>query len=162
MNCSPPGPSVYGMLLTRNTGVDSYSFLPGVFPTQGPTCVTCIAGRFFTVWATREAPSQGQTEKKEGLWGKSLRIQHSSNKILARLMRNFGSKVITQKNPIFHRIGPALVSILFLVISCRHPMGSIGSEQTAHSKTSNFVTKLKILFYSFPVVIVSNEKLTEF
>ena len=77
-------------------------------------------------------------------------------------MRNLGSKVITQENLIFRRIGPALVSILFLVISCKHPVGSMGSERTAHSMTSNFVTKLKILFYSFLVVIVSNEKLTEF
>ena len=35
----------------QNTVVGSLSLLPGIFPTQ----VSCIAGRFFTSWATREA-----------------------------------------------------------------------------------------------------------
>ena len=35
----------------RNTGVGSLSLLQGIFPTQ----VSCIAGRFFSSWATREA-----------------------------------------------------------------------------------------------------------
>ena len=34
----------------KNTGVSSYSLLQGIFPTQG----SCIAVRFFTIWATRE------------------------------------------------------------------------------------------------------------
>ena len=36
----------------KNTGVGSLSLLQGIFPTW----VSCIAGRFFTSWATREAP----------------------------------------------------------------------------------------------------------
>ena len=39
----------------KNTGVGSHSLLQGVFPTQGSNPVSCIAGRFFTVWVTREA-----------------------------------------------------------------------------------------------------------
>ena len=35
----------------QNTGVSSLSLLQGIFPTQG----SCIAGGFFTSWATREA-----------------------------------------------------------------------------------------------------------
>ena len=35
----------------KNTGVDRQ----GIFSTQGLTWVSCIVGRFFTVWATREA-----------------------------------------------------------------------------------------------------------
>ena len=35
---------------SQNTGVGSHSLLQGIFPTQ----VSHIAGRFFTVWATRE------------------------------------------------------------------------------------------------------------
>ena len=38
----------------QNTGVDSLSLLQGIFPTQ----VSCIAGRFFTSWATRVPKSQ--------------------------------------------------------------------------------------------------------
>ena len=37
----------------QNTGVGSFSLLQGIFPTQ----VSCIAGRFFTSLATREAPN---------------------------------------------------------------------------------------------------------
>ena len=42
----------------QNTGVGSLSLLQGIFPTQGLTQVSHIAGRFFffTSWATREAP----------------------------------------------------------------------------------------------------------
>ena len=39
----------------KNTGVGSHSFLLRLFSTQGPTQVSHIAGRFFTIWATREA-----------------------------------------------------------------------------------------------------------
>ena len=42
----------------KNTGVGSCSLLQGIFLTQGlkpQTGVSCIAGIFFTIWATREA-----------------------------------------------------------------------------------------------------------
>ena len=39
----------------QNTGVGSFSFLQGIFPTQGLNQVSCIAGGFFTSRATREA-----------------------------------------------------------------------------------------------------------
>ena len=37
--------------LGQSTGVGSLSLLQGIFPTQ----VSCVAGRLFTSWATREA-----------------------------------------------------------------------------------------------------------
>ena len=40
----------------KNTGVGSLSLLQGSFPTQESTSVSCIAGRFFISWASREAP----------------------------------------------------------------------------------------------------------
>ena len=39
----------------HNTGEGSPSLLQGIFPTQDWTQVSCIAGSFFTSWATREA-----------------------------------------------------------------------------------------------------------
>ena len=39
----------------QNTRVGSRSFLWGIFPTQGSNQVPCIAGGFFSSWATREA-----------------------------------------------------------------------------------------------------------
>ena len=35
MNCSPPGSSVHGDSLGKNTGVGSHSLLQRIFPTQG-------------------------------------------------------------------------------------------------------------------------------
>ena len=35
MDCSPPGSSVHGDSPGKNTGVDCYSLLQGIFPTQG-------------------------------------------------------------------------------------------------------------------------------
>ena len=40
----------------KNTGLGSRSHLQGIFPIQGSNPVFCIAGRFFSIWATREAP----------------------------------------------------------------------------------------------------------
>ena len=39
----------------QNTGVSSCSLLQGLFTTRDQTQVSCIAGRFFTSWTTREA-----------------------------------------------------------------------------------------------------------
>ena len=39
----------------ENTRVGSLSLLQQIFPTQTWTKVSCIAGRFFSSWATREA-----------------------------------------------------------------------------------------------------------
>ena len=54
MDCNPPGPSVHGDSPGENTGVGCHALLPGTFPARDWTQVSCIAGGFFTVWATRE------------------------------------------------------------------------------------------------------------
>jgi len=41
------------ILEPRNTGMGSYLLLQGVFWPRDWTRVSCIAGRFFTIWATR-------------------------------------------------------------------------------------------------------------
>ena len=51
MDCSPPGSFVNGDYPGKSTGMGCHVLLQGIFPTQ----VSCIAGRFFTSWATREA-----------------------------------------------------------------------------------------------------------
>ena len=54
-------PPVYGILQYsgKNTGVGSHSLLQRIFLTQGLNLDLCIAGRFFTIWATREARNWG-------------------------------------------------------------------------------------------------------
>ena len=51
MDCSPPGFSIHGSFAGKDTGVGCHFLLQEIFPTQGS--VSCIASRFFPVWATR-------------------------------------------------------------------------------------------------------------
>ena len=60
LDCSPPDSSVHGIL--QNTGVGCHFLLQGIFPTQGSNRVSHTAGRFFTIWAIRGAPSQDQNK----------------------------------------------------------------------------------------------------
>ena len=49
MDSSPPGFSVHGDSLGKNTGVAYHALLQGISPTQGLKLGLHIAGRFFTV-----------------------------------------------------------------------------------------------------------------
>ena len=51
----PPCRQILYQLSHKNTGVGSLSLLHQIFPTQESNLVSCIAGGFFTSWATREA-----------------------------------------------------------------------------------------------------------
>ena len=49
----------------KRTGVCSHFCLQGIFPNfRGWSRVSCIASRFFTVWATREAPTKSSNLSK--------------------------------------------------------------------------------------------------
>ena len=52
---SPPGSSVHGILQARVLECVAIPFSRGSSRPRDWTQVSCIAGRFFTVWATREA-----------------------------------------------------------------------------------------------------------
>ena len=54
MNCNPPGSSVHGILQTRIVEWVAFPFSRGSSQARDWTQVSCIAGRFFTIWATRE------------------------------------------------------------------------------------------------------------
>ena len=55
MDYSPPGSSDHGILQARIlVWVANHSLLQGIVPTQGLMQVSCIAGIFFTIWATSE------------------------------------------------------------------------------------------------------------
>ena len=49
----------------QNTGVGSLSLLQEIVPTQGLNPGPCIAERFFTSWATREAQEKRETSNKQ-------------------------------------------------------------------------------------------------
>ena len=63
MDCSPPGSSVHGDSLVKNTGVDCHVFLLGIFPDPGIKPVSlmspALAGRFFTTSGTWKASETG-------------------------------------------------------------------------------------------------------
>ena len=55
MDCSPPGSSVYGILLERILEWVAILFSRGSSQPMDQTQVSCIQGRLLTMWATREA-----------------------------------------------------------------------------------------------------------
>ena len=55
MDCSPPGSSAHGISQARILVWLAISFSRGSSPPMDQTQVSCIAGRFFTVQATRKA-----------------------------------------------------------------------------------------------------------
>ena len=55
MDCSPPGSSVHGILQARTLEWVDISFSRGSSQPRERTRVSCIAGRRFILWATREA-----------------------------------------------------------------------------------------------------------
>ena len=55
MDCSPPGSSVHGILQARILEWVAIPFSRGSSWPRDQTPVSYIAGRFFTIWATREA-----------------------------------------------------------------------------------------------------------
>ena len=57
MDCSPPGFSVHGILQARILEGVAISFSRGSSQPRNWTQFSCIAGRWFTNWAMREAPS---------------------------------------------------------------------------------------------------------
>ena len=59
MDCSPLGSFVHGILQARTLEWVAISFSRGSSQPRDRTLVSCIADRFFTVWATREAPHLG-------------------------------------------------------------------------------------------------------
>ena len=55
VDCSPPGSSVPGILQARILEWVAISFSRGSSQPRDQTQVSCIAGRHFNLWATREA-----------------------------------------------------------------------------------------------------------
>ena len=61
MDCSLPGSSVHGILQARLLESVAIPFFRGSSRLRNPTWGSSIAGKFFTIWATREAPKSSIT-----------------------------------------------------------------------------------------------------
>ena len=65
MDCSSPGSSVHGILQARIMGWAIISFPSGPSQPRDWTQISHIAGRFFTIRVTKEAPSSSYRKKKK-------------------------------------------------------------------------------------------------
>ena len=74
MDCSPPGFSVHGILHTRILEWVAIHFSRGSSQPRDQTRVSCIAGRFFTIWTTRDAPINSNRQIPD------LKIQSAGNR----------------------------------------------------------------------------------
>ena len=72
MDCSPPGSSIHGNSPGKNTGMCCHSFLQGSSQSRDWAQVSCIAGRFFIVWATREAQIIWADPKSNDKWQEKI------------------------------------------------------------------------------------------
>ena len=79
MDCSPPGSSVHGISQARILEWVAISFSRGSSWSRDRSQVSCIAGRFFTVWTTGEAYNCLPVHKRRE--GKSQPLHDSFNKI---------------------------------------------------------------------------------
>ena len=61
VDCSPPGSSIHGILQARILERVAISFSRGSSRPRDWTQVSSIAGRWFNLWATREAPDFDHT-----------------------------------------------------------------------------------------------------
>ena len=63
---------MFNFSLGKNTGMGCHTLLQGIFPTQ----VSCTAGRFFTIWATREVQSSlKEINSEDSLEGLMLKLK---------------------------------------------------------------------------------------
>ena len=72
MGCSPPGSLVHGVLQAR---IQEWVAIPFSRRSSWPrdqTWVSCTAGRFFTIWATREVHHNWQQRYKLNRWNRGL------------------------------------------------------------------------------------------
>ena len=104
MDCSPPGSSVHGILQARILEWVAISFFRGSPLSRDWTQVSCIAGRHFNLWATREVhllfkdsnDSIGifclQTNFKDNIVMKWIRQESSTGYV-----RSWGGWVVTDE-----------------------------------------------------------------
>ena len=65
MDCSPPGPSVHGILQARILEWAAIPFSKGSAQLRDQTSVSCIAGRFINIWANSDVSLQRNLERKK-------------------------------------------------------------------------------------------------
>ena len=70
MDCRPPDSSAHGILQARI--LVAIPFSRGSSWSRDQTWVSCIAGRYFSIWATRKAQSESHSVMPDSLWLQGL------------------------------------------------------------------------------------------
>ena len=68
MDCSLPGSSIHGIFQARVLEWVAISFPRGSSRPRDQTQVSCVVGRCFTIWATREVPRVGSNSCPLSWW----------------------------------------------------------------------------------------------
>ena len=102
MGCTLLGFSVHGIFQARILEWVAISFSRGSSWLRDRTLVSCIAGRFFTIWATREAPNLDRTSMTCGILVSRPRIKPSlpalEGRILTTGLRGVAAKTTRWEN----------------------------------------------------------------
>ena len=117
MNCSLPGSPVHGILQARILEWVAIPFSRGSSQGRDQTQVSCVAGRFFTVWATREYIPAHLVEHKQKDHHPKIQEQE--------FWQIWGQEVLCVPDP-YHRI--KVVGSETLVMDLFHS-GVVGAKQ---------------------------------
>ena len=85
MDHSPLGSSVYEILQARRLACVAISFSKGSSQSRDRTQISCIAGRFFTIWVTREVPIITRTDIKAAASLGGRKLSPGYNQVLVLL-----------------------------------------------------------------------------
>ena len=87
MDCSPPGSSVRGIIQAKILEWVAISFSRGSSRPRDQSQVSCFAGRFFIVWATKEAA--GQVTESPGTQDKGGGVGSQTRQAMQLLLWSF-------------------------------------------------------------------------
>ena len=92
MDCSPPGSSVHGILLGKNTGVGCHFLLQGIFLTQGsnPGLLHCRQILYHLSHQGRPRHSRTRVKTSQHLW----RVSGELGTVLPTLFHNPAQEVL--------------------------------------------------------------------
>ena len=85
----------------KNTGVGSLPLLQRIFPTQESTGISCIADRFFTNWAIREAVRSTLDSYKQTIMNEIARENNSVFKAKAEVNHLPLTHTVKNRNGIY-------------------------------------------------------------
>ena len=96
-DCSLPASSVHGDSPDKNTSVVAIPFSRGSSQPRDCTWVSCIAGRSFTVWATREASPESNLMSNE--WWEFAVVELPFHKPMCQLLTPGDQYILTWYGP---------------------------------------------------------------